>query len=204
MRTMAYAAESLAAWQRGPEMLEESSADEDLKKVLKQKREARPGSRFFGEAFVATTLDHTHAFYGSFQWLTTSRFLGGDSFPPSPTREFRERYRRALHDFFGTELAALQDNAMRLRDRTGVKPAAPDLWLVQRSWHRFIEVKLPRDRVRDNQLAGLAVIAVSLARARKRISVELIELYPEGQAPHLKDTDSADRFRQFRREITSR
>jgi hypothetical protein len=203
--TLAYPAESLAAWRRGPDMLEAARVDEDLVNILTNKRKARPGVRFFGEAFVATKLRHTKAFYGSFQWLTTSRFLEDAPFPPSPTATFKEKYRRALHDYFGSQLATIQENAERLRDRTGVKPAAPDLWLVvQRNRHRFIEVKLPHDSVRDNQLAGLAVIAVSLARAKDSVSVELIELYAEGKGRPPKNTASAERFRHFRREITGR
>jgi hypothetical protein len=202
--TLASPADVRAAWRDGPEMLEAARVDEDFKNILSNKRKVRPGSRFFGEAFVATQVSHKKAFYGSFQWLTTSRFLMNDPFPPSPTAEFKEKYRRALHDYFGSKLAKLQENANRLRERTGVKPAAPDLWLVQRNAHRFIEVKLPRDRVRDNQLAGLAVIAVSLAGAKIPVSVELIALYPEGQAPPTSDRESVDRFRYFKLEIRQR
>ena len=96
--TLAYPAESRAGWRDGPEMLEAARVDEDLKKILTAKRKVRPGSRFFGEAFVATKHRHKKAFYGSFQWLTTSRFLGDDPFPPSVTAELEEKYRRALHD----------------------------------------------------------------------------------------------------------
>jgi hypothetical protein len=203
--TLAYPAESLAAWQRGPDMLDAARIDEDLVTILSNKRKARPGVRFFGEAFVATKLRHTKALYGSFQWLTTSRFLEDTPFRPSPTAAFKEKYRRALHDYFGSQLATLHENAKRLRDRTGVKPATPDLWLVvPRNRHRFIEVKLPHDSVRDNQLAGLAVIGVSLARAKDSVSVELIDLFAEGKGPPPKHTASAERFRHFRREITGR
>jgi VRR-NUC domain len=201
--TLAYPAESLTAWQRGPDMLEGARVDEDLVSILTNKRKARPGSRFFGEAFVATKLRHTRAFYGSFQWLTTPRFLTDDPFAPSPTAAFKEKYRRALHDYFGGQLATMQENAQRLRDRTGVKPAAPDLWLiVQPNRHRFIEVKLPRDSVRDNQLAGLAVIAVSLRKTKDSVAVEVIELFVEGQSPPRKNATTTERFRYFGREIT--
>jgi len=65
-------------------------------------------------------------------------------------------------------------------------------------------VKLPRDQVRDSQLAGLAVIAVSLAGANREISVEVIDLYPEGRKRPATDMALADRFHDFGREITRR
>ena len=62
-----------------------------------------------------------------------------------------------------------------------MRPAAPDLWLIDLSGnHRFIEVKLPHDQVSDSQLAGLAVIAASLF-SKAGLSVEVIELHPDNE-----------------------
>jgi hypothetical protein len=44
--------------------------------------------------------------------------------------------------------------------------------------HRFIEVKLPGDRVHAHQLKGMALIATCL-RAKGRVSVKIAELRPE-------------------------
>jgi hypothetical protein len=47
-----------------------------------------------------------------------------------------------------------------LEESSGIRPAAPDLWLIDSSGnHGFMELKLPHDQVSDDQLAGLAVIA---------------------------------------------
>jgi len=44
----------------------------------------------------------------------------------------------------------------------GKRPMPPDLWLVVDGVHRFIEVKLPGDNLRPEQIAGLALIAACL------------------------------------------
>ena len=72
----------------------------------------------------------------------------------------------------------------------GEKPSPPDLWLIDGAGnHRFIEVKLPGDTVRDCQLAGLAVIASSLpSRPGMKVNVEVFDLHPSGIEPKKIET----------------
>lgn len=181
---MTYPADSELEWRRSCEMLASSKACTYLKEILGGKVSRRKGGtrRFFGEAFVATQIDHDEGYYGSFQWLTNPMFLGDRAFRHGPTQDFQKQYRRALQHHFPGQLEGLQSNAERIERRVGVKPAAPDLWLIDSSGnHRFIEVKLPKDEVSDNQLAGLAVIAASI-RSKHLLSVEVIELNPDREA----------------------
>jgi hypothetical protein len=63
----------------------------------------------------------------------------------------------------------------------GRKPVGPDLWLTTPRQHRFIEVKLPGDRVGRHQLLGLALIATFLRSDRSK-SVEIVNLF-SGEEP---------------------
>ena len=72
----------------------------------------------------------------------------------------------------------------------GVKPALPDLWLFDGEKHRFIEVKLPGDKVRKPQLAAFAVLATSL-KARYPISLEVAEVNPRDGKPRDAQWDRA-------------
>lgn len=152
-----------------------------LKDILGTKvfRRGKGTRRFFGEAYVTTQIAHADGYYGSFQWLTNSIFLGSRPFPKGSTQEFQQQYRSALQRQFCDQLKRLQQNAKRLEEATGVRPAAPDLWLIDMSGrHRFIEIKLPKDEVSDSQIAGLSVIAASL-QSERGVSVEIIELNPD-------------------------
>jgi hypothetical protein len=180
---MIYPIESAANWNKSCELLTSSRACDYLKNILSGKvsRRAKGTRRFFGEAYVATQISHGEGYYGSFQWLTNPTFLGDRTFPEGPTQEFQQQYRHALHLHFQGQLERLQENARALEQGIGIRPAAPDLWLIDLSGnHRFIEVKLPHDEVSDNQLAGLVVIAASL-RGKSNVSVEVIELYPDNE-----------------------
>jgi hypothetical protein len=58
----------------------------------------------------------------------------------------------------------LQENARALEIQTGIKPVPPDLWLIDRQGnHRFIEVKLPGDRLQ------LSVLAYNLGNLWRRL-----------------------------------
>jgi len=59
----------------------------------------------------------------------------------------------------------------------GKAPAPPDLWLIDKETLRFIEVKLPGDRIKPHQLAGLALIG-SCLQATRRVSTEIVEVNP--------------------------
>ena len=189
---MAYPETAAVSWKASCDMLMASGACDYLKEILPHKvsRRAKGTQRFFGEAFVATRLKHVEGYYGSFQWLTNERFLTSVKFPPGPTQSFQDQYRAALQRYFGGQLERLQQNARALLTATGVRPSAPDLWLIEPGGrHRFIEVKLPKDQVNEGQLAGLAVIVESLGVSAE-VSVEVIELAPDHRARF-------DRFRDI-------
>lgn len=155
-----------------------------LKDILGGKVSRRRGNtrRFFGEAFVATQVPHSEGYYGSFQWLRSPRFLNDQPFPKGPTQNFQNLYRSALHRHFPSKLELLQPHSQGFEAKTGITPAAPDLWLVDLSGnHRFMEVKLPKDEVGKNQLAGLAVIATSFGSVGN-VSVEIVELNPDRES----------------------
>lgn len=96
------------------------------------------------------------------------------------TRKFKEQFREALFRHFGKgRIEKLIERAATAERVTGLRPVAPDLWLVDRRGnHQFIEVKLPGDRIRPTQQLGMELIASHL-RAKSRLSVEIIELKPE-------------------------
>lgn len=180
--SMPYPDALLQKWKNGKYgMLTSSKASDYLKGILVDKAKERRGTRrFFGESYVATKVSHRDGFYGSFKWLTNSRFVGGGRFGQGPTEQYKDRFRKALRDnFTKKQLRDLQQKANRLRGR---KPVPPDLWLIDRKGnHRFIEVKLPGDRLGSHQLAGLALIAHCLrGRSNARVSVEIVELHANG------------------------
>ena len=179
---LTYPQASLEAWKaQRYRMLTSSGASRFLKRILKKKASGRGGTRrFFGEAYVAVNTPHTEGFYGSFKWLTNPRFSDGRPFPDGQSSQYQKELRRALVKYFGTDqLVGLRKRAIAFRKRTGIVPVPPDLWLIDRYGnHRFIEVKLPGDSIKDGQLAGLALIATSLF-VTTRISVEIADLTPD-------------------------
>jgi len=175
------------AWVSGDySLLASSRASSYLKRVLPRKAEKRrlrrATDRFFGEAFVATRVLHEFGYYGSFRWLTNPFFLTTPAINTPGTLTDRDELHRALWDSFGeAQLRSLHMKAGRVEAATGEKPAPPDLWLIdQKGEHVFCEVKLPGDRVRACQLAGLAVIAASLKPATgSSVRVEVFDLHPK-------------------------
>ena len=98
-------------------------------------------------------------------------------------------FKQALRTHF-SRLAELQARARTLSERSGgPTPVAPDLWLLVNGEHRFIEVKLPGDRRRAPQYAGLALLAAHLPSARP-IAVSVITL-----------ESSEDQFATFARSL---
>lgn len=189
---MLYPAHCLRDWRRNDcRILTSSEASEYLKGIIAIKVKRRPrGRRFFGEAYVATQVRHRHGYYGSFKWLTNSRFLDDRPFPSGPTKPYQEELRKALLRHFGKgQLERLQKRAHKATRVVGVRPVAPDLWLIDsRGNHRFIEVKLPGDRIHPHQLAGMYLIA-SCLRTKGRLSVEIIELRPQHGKPPATSLD---------------
>jgi hypothetical protein len=170
---------------------ERSDASSYLRRVLCAKAKNRPGTRFFGEAFVSATQAHSDGWYGSFKWLTSPGCL-----KISGSHEARDEFVRALADHFGS-LEMLQDRAQALATKLGENPVPPDLWLIGQRCHHFIEVKLPWDSVAERQLAGLALIARHL-RGRLPVSVSVIQLYPESE-PKPSDSTLDKKFRHLYR-----
>ncbi len=120
-----------------------------LKRVLLRKHKVR-ANRFFGEAFVASHLSHDEGYYSSFQWITSGAWADADGVSDDDAGEFR----RALATHF-PRLGELQAKAAALaKTLDGVKPAAPDLWLISNNEHHFIEVKLTGDELAPHQYAG--------------------------------------------------
>lgn len=190
---MTYERKLEMAWKQSCEMLVSSQASNYLKNIISVKASRRCAGtrRFFGEAYVATQVPHCEGYYSSFKWLTNSMFLGNRVFPAGPMQLFQFEFRSALHRHFRDDLEHLQRNAAKVKSRTGIKPAAPDLWLVDEAGnHRFIEVKLPNDEVSLNQIAGLSVIVSSLGQ--KNVSVEIFELSPDRESEFHKFIEAID------------
>ena len=164
------------------EMLTTSGASPFLKQVLVEKACVRP-NRFFGEAFVASHVRHGEGYYSSFKWLTSATWTDRSRPPSASAAEFKQ----ALRTHF-PRLAELQARARTLSERPGSPtPVAPDLWLLVNGEHRFIEVKLPGDRLRSSQRAGLELVATHLPSALP-IAVSVVEL-----------VSSEDQFAKFTR-----
>jgi len=176
----------LANWKGGDHsMLTDSSASDYIKRIITFKASNRPGGRFFGEAYIASTEDMVDGWYNSFKWLTADKWLTGKGLNEDLERPFHE----ALMEHVGKDiLSNLQDGAKKLfeqhkglfeEDGAPKRPVAPDLWLVSRTGQlKFIESKLPGDTIGVGQIAGLALIK----NAVKDVSVSIVSLYPEGRS----------------------
>ena len=142
-------------------MLARSHASAFIKRVLTKKHSVRP-ARFFGEAFVATQIEHDEGYYCPFKWLTSASWSGEKALNNRDAREFKEALARHF-----PRLAEFQARANKARKQIGgEKPVGPDLWLVNADRHQFIEVKLPKDGLAERQLAGLALLATCLPSDR--------------------------------------
>ena len=177
---MEFSESDLRAWKNGKCSLVKDCS-RPLKQILRKKACARPGSRFFGEAFVAAHVDHEEGWYGSFKWLTSPKWYGDQTLEDRYQAKFRDALRRNFPDL----MAFQQIAAASMRKLGGRKPVGPDLWLITPGKHRFIEVKLPYDRLGRHQLFGLALIALFFRRDRP-VSVEIVNLH-SGKKPARSD-----------------
>ena len=180
----------LDEWKNGNySMLMSSNASDYIKKILLTKARKRPGTRFFGEAYIASTIDMVHGWYNSYKWLTADKWLSGNGLEP----EFEQPFYDALVKHIGLDvLSNLQRRSMALYERhkeksvassRNKKPVAPDLWLIDRDGRfSFIESKLPDDTIESHQLAGLALIKRYL-NVPNPVSVTIVNLYPEHLDP---------------------
>ena len=179
---IAYDPELLTQWKKGDySLLDRSKASPSIQKVLKLKAQKRPGRRFFGEAVVAAEVQHKAGWYSSFKWLTADCWLEENG---TQSSAFRTDFASALAKHITRPvLQTMRKKADRLKRRLdGRIPAPPDLWLITGRTHRFIEVKLPRDRVSDRQLAGFAILATSLNPSMP-FALAAAELHAEGVKP---------------------
>ena len=117
-----------------PLLSDSSRAPRYIKDILVSKAKKRPGKRFFGEAFLATTMDSDmiDGWYGSYKWLSSDKWMTGNNLKASFEKSFYE----ALLSRIGANVIS------DLQRRTGVyfdrykgmlrnkRPVAPDLWLV--------------------------------------------------------------------------
>jgi hypothetical protein len=161
----------LRAWKNGNYSLVKDCS-RPLKRILRMKARTRPGRRFFGEAYIAATEDHQEGWYGSFEWLTSPKWCGTQRLEDPYQVKFRDALQRHFPDLKEFQQVA----AVSTRTLGGRKPVGPDLWLITPDEHKFIEVKLPGDRIAPHQLLGLALIGTFL-RADRPISLEIVNLY---------------------------
>jgi len=92
---MAFPEAALHQWKQGGyKGLAKLPASSFLRRILHEKihNRAKLGRRFFGEAFVATHVDHEDGWYGSFKWLT--------SWPAKDGSPYGAEYRAALKEHF--------------------------------------------------------------------------------------------------------
>ena len=135
--------------------------------------------RFFGKAFSAVSMstENKDGFYNSYKWMTAKKWITGKGLKP----EFEKPFCDGLHKYIGTEnLKKIQKRSNKYREsHDGNKPVASDLILIDKEGKLlFIEVKLPGDRIRPNQLIGLAILKTYKPL---HADVRIINLYPEGE-----------------------
>jgi len=177
--TVPYKESLLADWGNGNcSMLTSSNASEYIKEIIVHKAKKRPGTRFFGEAYVASLLykKTKEGWYGSYKWLTSDKWITGKSL----TNQFEKSFYEALKKYIGIEsLRKIQNGSKNFMFSNKIKPQAPDLWLIDKSGeHHFIECKKGSDKIHSGQLEGLAIIKKYL-----KGHIKIIHLYPEGSKP---------------------
>jgi len=170
----------LDAWKQGDYwMLESSRVSEYIKSILLKKAKNRPGRRYFGEAYVSSTIKMIDGWFNSFKWLSSEKWLTGNSLEPV----FEKPFHDTLIKYFGFKnLRNLQNESTALYKGNAEylhhkKPVAPDLWIIDKKGnHRFIECKLPGDKIGPHQIAGLLLIKENL-KVSEKISVSIANLH---------------------------
>ena len=160
-------------------MLTSASVPPYCKQIIIQKAKIRSGRRFFGEAFVLALMaeEIKDGFYNSYKWLTAEKWLTGKGL----RSDFEKLFYESLIRYIGTKhLKTLQNSAKRNTAKSGGgKPVASDLMLIGENGKlQFIEVKLPGDRIRPNQLIGLGILKTY---EKLKTDVRIIYLFPEGK-----------------------
>ena len=175
IETKYYPESMLWSWMSGHYvMLRKSHASQFIKDILIEKTKIKhnrhtsnvPVKRtkdFFGEAFIASQLETemVDGWYNSYKWLTSERWLTGRGLEPGHKTAF---YRKALMRYIGYDaLKDLQRLAAHCEKKLSISPVPPDLWIItshkNRCVFKFIESKLPGDRIADGQILGLLIIS---------------------------------------------
>jgi len=179
---MSFPPEFLKKWRMGDySMLTSANIPSYIKQIIVQKAKVRPGRRFFGEAFVAISMSKEikDGFYCSYKWLTAEKWITGKGLKP----EFEIPFYEGLHKYIGTgNLKEIQKRSNKYREsHDGNRPVASDLILIDNKDRlMFLEIKLPRDTIRPNQIPGLAILK---SFEPLNADVSIISLYPENATP---------------------
>lgn len=192
-------------------MLESFHASKYLKDILiykaTKRNKKKPSTWFFGEAYIASTLDMSAGWYNSFKWLTSKQWITGKGLEA----KFKKPFYNTLMTNVGLQVVkTLQQKTDVLfenhkekfydpKKKKYHKPVAPDLWLICKDQYRFIESKLQMDDYSDtakpHQIAGLALIKKYL-KVSHPVSVSIMYLYLRGSKP-IKDDGVEKLFNEF-------
>ena len=177
---MSFPAVFLERWRMGDySLLTSANIPSYIKQIIFQKAKVRPGRRFFGEAFVAVSFSSKikDGFYCSYKWMTAEKWITEKGLKP----EFEKPFYEGLHKYIGTEnLKKIQTRSNKYREsHNGNRPVASDLILIGNNGRlMFLEIKLPGDTIRPNQIPGLAILK---SFEPLNADVRIISLYPEGK-----------------------
>jgi len=167
-------------------MLKSSQASKYIKDILIHKAKKRPGTRFFGEAYISSTFPMRAGWYSSYKWLTATKWKTGKNLK----NRFERLFYHSLIEYIGEKaLSKLQHDAVKYYEKCKIKPVPPDLWLIDKKGNfHFIESKKGNDEIHSGQLEGLALIKKYI-----KCSISIIHIYPDN-LPTPKQLDHSDNF----------
>ncbi len=186
---ISYPPHILNEWENGNfTLLKSSNAPDFIKNVLVAKAKVRKGTRFFGEAFIASKMSKQmkNGWYSSYKWLIADKWVKGSNL----SNNFENQFFQALMKHIGVDmLKILKYQAGLYFEMKKIKPQAPDLWFIDKvNRHHFFEVKKGTDKIHEGQLEGLAILKKYL-----KASVSIVMLYPDNIKPP-KSIDHTHRF----------
>ena len=130
---------------------------------------------------MASKIEMIDGWYNSYKWLSSKKWLTGNGLETF----FEKPFHDALIKHFGFKnLSNLQNESKTFFTNYAAalhhkKPVAPDLWIIDKNGnHRFIECKLPGDKIGSHQIAGLMLIKENL-KISKPIAVSIANLYSD-------------------------
>lgn len=176
VETYVYEATQRTAWEKGDRSIvnaRTSKVPPYIRDVLLAKAEQRP-KRFFGEALVASRTGMKDGWYSSYKWLTADKWVTSAGLKEG----FEVKFYEALDKHLGLPLVERIQSMVRATDK---KLVAPDLWMILRDGtHRFVEVKLEKDRLSHEQTYGLKVIQHALTEAGLPVHVAIANVVQKG------------------------